>query len=283
MAIVGVTCRTILAACVCPFGVGLCRGVFFDLRPIQEGIRFVCRDAQTIDLDSLTEAIAEAAPIGWRPQVRFDDQSELSPPSHPGAVLTVEYVPHVSPDLEADEVIHAAAFDAIGEDAGAHHGGQPAEFGRSRAGGQHGSNGGSGSAQGGDMPPDEEALPDLPAPDTAAALEGDRVPLRFLLYSPEYKPEGFAPGLTPPLLFSLLLRSSRSCEPPRTTAAVLVYCLSTPSRSIILPLCLPCLLGPRTRSPCFLIVTSVRGRFLQPVSPASLPERMPCSWPGSIR
>ena len=222
VAIVGVTCRTILAACVCPSGVDRCRGAFFDLRPIQEGIRFVCRDDPTVDLDSLTAAMAEAAPIGWGPQIRYDDWSELSPPSHPGAVFTVEYVPHLSADPGAEEAAHTAASDAI--DAGAHSRGQQGGTGQSHAGGHHGSNEAPGSDRGGDTPPGEEAPPDPRTPNPAAPLEGDRVPLHFLLYSPEYKPEGFAPGLVPPLLFSVtveILSQLRAAEDHRRSPRLL--------------------------------------------------------------
>ena len=87
VAIAGITCRTILAACVCSSGVDRCRGTFFDLRPIQEGIRFVCRDDPAVDLDSLKEAMADSVPMGWAAQFRYEDWSDLSPPRHPGAVF----------------------------------------------------------------------------------------------------------------------------------------------------------------------------------------------------
>ncbi|CAE7858636.1 unnamed protein product, partial [Symbiodinium necroappetens] len=168
---------------------------------VGEGIRFVCRDDQTIDLGSLEEALAEAAPIGWGPQIRYEDWSELSPPCHPGAVFTVEYVPNMPPDPGAEEVAQAGASGT--EDAGKNEqqGGQQAGAARNREARFSRDTGDPQSPADDDLSNGDEGAggPAL-SPDTA--LDGGFLPLQFLLYSPEYKPEGIAPGLITSLLFS---------------------------------------------------------------------------------
>ncbi|CAE7947248.1 ESS2, partial [Symbiodinium sp. KB8] len=177
VAIAGITCRTILAACVCSSGVDRCRGTFFDLRPIQEGIRFVCRDDPAVDLDSLKEAMADSVPMGWAAQFRYEEADA------------------------AQEV----AYDAVGSDDASQHGGRQNDDGRSHGHGRSRAAGDPGSSQNGDRQPGDEVPDDPPTLAPATGVGGGLTPLHFLLYSPEYKPEGLAPGLTPPMLFSAII------------------------------------------------------------------------------
>ena len=100
IALFGVPCRALLAACTCGGGEHECLGIFFDLRPIQEGVRFICRRAGDLfDLAPILEAFDAGAPMGWRTQLRaFDQTNDGTPDIRPGTTLIADYVPCADAD-----------------------------------------------------------------------------------------------------------------------------------------------------------------------------------------
>ena len=98
IAIQGVKCRTLLAACTCGRQEDNCQAFFVDLRPIREGLKLRHCNGFALDLDLLVETLSAEAPPGWRAQISdspasFGGRVFLSP----GAVLTVDYVPTSGP------------------------------------------------------------------------------------------------------------------------------------------------------------------------------------------
>ena len=241
IALFGVPCRTLLAPCTCGAEGAQCRGVFFDLRPIQEGIRFVCCARPCIDLAPILAAFDAGAPFGWQSQVRFEGhEGEQYPDLHPGMPLVVDYVPRVSDDGHPTRVPVTVPIDEGLE--------TPESPGQSDAaspaGGTNvpieqypqGSTSSYGAAVAGGSLPDQTAAPSCgglplqePLPGDGEEGDGDAPggshaphhvsrpaaehqaqPLSFLLFSLEYKPEGISTGLLTPSRSMLPLRRSNS-------------------------------------------------------------------------
>ncbi|OLP92002.1 hypothetical protein AK812_SmicGene26233 [Symbiodinium microadriaticum] len=224
IALFGVPCRALLAACTCGRGEQECLGIFFDLRPIQEGVRFVCRSSTSFDLAPITEAFDAGAPIGWRTQLQaYGQTTEETPEVWSGITFIADYVPCVGPGgqpvfarAEYDTGLSPIEADAeeTPQDNSAPTGFQITSHPSSEAEGvqsggaieppaAQGSTGRSSSSQnfedgGGNAGGASNDHPGLHQPASTTGASGSQ-PLPFLIFSVEYKPEGIFPGLAPPL------------------------------------------------------------------------------------
>ena len=224
IALFGVPCRALLAACTCGRGEQECLGIFFDLRPIQEGVRFVCRSSTSFDLAPITEAFDAGAPIGWRTQLQaYGQTTEETPEVWSGITFIADYVPCVGPGgqpvfarAEYDTGLSPIEADAeeTPQDNNAPTGFQITSHPSSEAEGvqsggaieppaAQGSTGRSPSSQnfedgGGNAGGASNDHPGLHQPASTTGASGSQ-PLPFLIFSVEYKPEGIFPGLAPPL------------------------------------------------------------------------------------
>ena len=98
IAIQGVKCRTLLAACSCEGQESNCQAFFLDLRPVQEGLRLRYCVGFALDLDLWVDTLSAEAPLGWCAQISdtpasFGGRVFLEP----GTMLTVDYVPNHDP------------------------------------------------------------------------------------------------------------------------------------------------------------------------------------------
>ena len=263
IALFGVPCRTLLAACVCGRDADECLGIFFDLRPIQEGLRFVCRTCSPMNLTALLQAFDTGAPFGWRTQLwAFGQEGAQSPEVHPGATLVASYVPRVDP---ADQLLATAAppafraaFPEVGDAStlranladpsnradshslpveSAAEGDDPSGDHRpqSRLPGNDGSTPPPSSAPdssegdgGADRDPDDQ-LAAHPLQTTAG--EANLQPFPFLLFSVEYQPEGLLLGLHPPFTLTAALAAIEQRRAPtdhrRTPRIIAVHPAAT--------------------------------------------------------
>ena len=226
IALFGVPCRALIAPCTCGQTADQCRGVFFDLRPIQEGIRFVCCTGPQIDLEPIRAAFDTGAPFGWQSQVRTEGtDEEQAPDIHPGMCFVVDYVPcqdqagrptHPQTDLpvhgrdttEPDDVLGVGAC-AQEQPQAVHQAPSPEATGTGENGPeQPAATGANASGDQVPSPPPGLGADDEPeAPDTAQDSQPtprseSRPPgraLTFMLFSHEYQPEVITTGLLPPI------------------------------------------------------------------------------------
>ena len=95
VAVDGVRCRTLLAACCHspPCAGHEPEGFFLDLRPIQEGFAFMLLQGDNPDLAGLTRIFQTAAPQGWTPRFSSEHQPDGRPVFEAGSVIIVDYAP----------------------------------------------------------------------------------------------------------------------------------------------------------------------------------------------
>ena len=210
LAISGVRC-TLLATCDCPDGIEHCRGRFFDLRPIQEGMRFACDAARLPNLDEVLAVFARDAPAGWQPRITIDGRAGDSyVDAQPGAILTVDYVPVMPADVDIATsripntangallpIAHAAneAPDPVPEPQASRSSAASSSHVPSAANPAAAS---SGSATGSGLGSDADEVATAGSTN-AEATPCCASPLAFLIFTPDYKPEGIATGLMPPV------------------------------------------------------------------------------------
>ncbi|CAE7861303.1 unnamed protein product [Symbiodinium microadriaticum] len=161
IALFGVPCRALLAACTCGRGEQECLGIFFDLRPIQEGQPVFARAEYDTGLSPI-EADAEETPQDNNAPTGFQITSH--------------------PSSEAEGVQSGGAIEppAAQGSTGRSPSSQNFEDGGGNAGGASNDH------------------PGLHQPASTTGASGSQ-PLPFLIFSVEYKPEGIFPGLAPPL------------------------------------------------------------------------------------
>ena len=269
VALFGVPCRTLLATCVCERDMDECSGIFFDLRPIQEGLRFVCRACSPMNLTPLLQAFDAGAPFGWRSQLRALGQvGDQLPDLWPGATLVVNYVPHVDTEGQLSPAAAPPTFQAafpevgdtgtlrsatanLGHRADSHPlpvasaaegdapcGGQRPQPSPPNADASAPSSSGTPVFSEGDGGADRDPDDSLTARHLQTTSEEDSLqPFPFLLFSVEYQPEGLLLGLFPPFTWTAALAAIEQRRAPadhRRTPRIIVVHPQPPSMPAVL-------------------------------------------------